>query len=208
LPTLWPEKTETFFKELAHTHTLYANPTSKEDHGKLCAIFDVFYDKTDFRSWKPPKHDERLWQLFRMKLDQIQINTLERGETIKTSDGTIKRMVFPSMKVFTINTTPEPLATPPGTPELGNDKQAEGIELWNALNVGAQAALFQHQLRNAKNRKGLMLEWNECCAEARENRERSSGSKLHLHRQPLYLQVRSMSNRYCKQVTRTGIEER
>ena len=102
---------------------------------------------------------------------------LERGETIKMSDGTIKRMVFPSMKVFTINTTPEPLATPPGTPELGNDKQAEGIEFWNALNVDAQAVLFRHQLRNAKNRKGLMLEWNEYCAEARENRERSSGSK-------------------------------
>ena len=74
--TLWLEKTESFLKKLAHTHTLYANPTSKEDHGKLYAIFDDFYDKVDFRTWKPPEHDERLWQLFRVKLDQIQTNIL------------------------------------------------------------------------------------------------------------------------------------
>ncbi|PVH81588.1 hypothetical protein DL98DRAFT_570970 [Cadophora sp. DSE1049] len=171
--TLWPEKTEEFLKELAHTHALYANPICKEDHGKLCAIFDEFYEKTDFRTWKPPKHDERLWQLFRAKLDQIQTEMLERGEVVKGSDGIIKRVVMPSAKVMTNDATPESLATPPATPVLVNDKHCEGIDLWNALDVDAQAALFRHQLRNAKNRKGLMLEWNEYCAEVREKRERA-----------------------------------
>lgn len=162
-----------FLKELAHTYSLYANPISKEDHEKLCAIFDEFYDKTDFRTLKPPKHDERLWQLFRGKLDQIQTEMLQRGEVIKKSDGSIQRAVLPPTKVPIVNNAPELLATPPATPVLGNDKHREGIDLWNALDVDAQAALFRQQLRNAKNRKGLMLEWNEYCVEVREKRERT-----------------------------------
>ena len=162
-----------FLKELAHTYSLYANPISKEDHEKLCAIFDEFYDKTDFRTLKPPKHDERLWQLFRGKLDQIQTEMLQRGEVIKKNDGSIQRAVLPPTKVPIVNNAPELLATPPATPVLGNDKHREGIDLWNALDVDAQAALFRQQLRNAKNRKGLMLEWNEYCVEVREKRERA-----------------------------------
>ncbi|KAG4442591.1 hypothetical protein IFR05_001921 [Cadophora sp. M221] len=172
--TRWPEKTEIFLKELAHTHALYANPTSKEDHGKLCSIFDEFYDKTDFRNWKPEKGDERLWQLFRAKLDQIQTGMLLRGETIKTKDGSIQRVILPQAKLVAVdNNTPESLATPPATPFLGNDKCCDGLELWNGLDVDAQTALFRQQLRNAKNRKGLMLEWNEYCTEVKEKRDRA-----------------------------------
>lgn len=173
--TRWPEKTEVFLKELAHTHALYANPTSKEDHRKLCAIFDEFYLQTDFRTWKPPKHDERLWQLFRVKLDKIQTEMLLRGETMKMRDGTVERVpvTLPPANVATIANTSEALATPPATPVLGTDKYIHGVELWNGLDVDAQAALFRHQLRNAKNRKGLMLEWNEYCAEIKEKREQA-----------------------------------
>lgn len=96
---------------------------------------------------------------------------LERGEVTKRSDGTIQRAVIPPTKVPTANSPPDLLATPPATPVLGNDKHSEGIDLWNALDVDAQAALFRHQLRNAKNRKGLMLEWNEYCVEVREKRD-------------------------------------
>ncbi|KAL5319873.1 hypothetical protein ACEPPN_012931 [Leptodophora sp. 'Broadleaf-Isolate-01'] len=172
--TRWPEKTEIFLKELAHTHALYANPTSKEDHRKLCSIFDEFYDKTDFRNLKPEKGDERLWQLFRMKLDQIQTEMLLRGETVKMKDGRIQRVILPPAKLVAINNNPpELLATPPETPALGNDKCCDGLELWNRLDVDAQAALFRQQLRSAKNRKGLMLEWNEYCVEVKEKRDRA-----------------------------------
>ncbi|KAH7393519.1 hypothetical protein BKA64DRAFT_644262 [Cadophora sp. MPI-SDFR-AT-0126] len=168
---VWREKTGAFLKELAHKHSLYANPTSKEDDGKLCAIFDEFYETIDLK-WRPPKHDERLWQFFRAELDQIQREMLERGEVFKGEDGIIKRVVMPSEMLMTKSHTPESLATPPVTPGLGNDRHCEGIDLWNALDVDAQAELFRHQLRNAKNRKRLMLEWNEYCAEVRERRER------------------------------------
>ncbi|KAH7321860.1 hypothetical protein BKA65DRAFT_482295 [Rhexocercosporidium sp. MPI-PUGE-AT-0058] len=171
---LLAEKSEIFLKELAHTHALYANPISEEDQGKLCSIFDEFYDKADFGDWKPPKGDEGLWQLFRGKLDRVQTEMLRRGETFKTNDGTIKRAILSTTKALTIdNSTPESLATPPGTPVLGNDKVSEGLELWNGLDVDAQAALFRNQLRSAKNRKGLMLEWNEYCVEIREKRGRA-----------------------------------
>ena len=167
--TQWPETTEGFLRELIHTHALYTNPTSKEDYIKICSIFDEFYDKTDFQNWKPLKGDERLWQLFRVKLDQIQTEMLLRGETFKSKDGSIKRAVPLPTKTFdAVNSTSESLATPPATPNLGTDKTCDGLELWKSLDVDAQAALFRNQLRSAKNRKGLMLEWNEYCVEVRE----------------------------------------
>ncbi|KAK0099691.1 hypothetical protein ONS95_013416 [Cadophora gregata] len=170
----WPEGAEVLLKRLAHIHALYANPTRPDEYKKLCFIFDEFYAKAEFSTWKPPKEDERLWQLFRGKLDQIQQEMLERGEVVKGSDGILKRgflPILPPTKVLMNNPPPESLATPPDTPVLGNDKQSEGIELWNGLDVDSQTELFRQQLRNAKNRKGLMLEWNEYCGEVREKRQ-------------------------------------
>lgn len=165
-----PEETTTFLQSLVRTHALYADPQTNEDHAKLLAIFDDFYDKTDFRTTKPPKHDERLWQLFRAKLDQIQGEMLQKGETFRAVDGTIKLKVLPPTKTFASKAVSS-LTTPPATPVLGNNKYCDGVELWNSLDAGAQTALFRHQLRSAKNRKALMLEWNEVCAEVRQKRE-------------------------------------
>ncbi|KAL2068308.1 hypothetical protein VTL71DRAFT_16406 [Oculimacula yallundae] len=166
--TRWPEKTAQFLKQLIHTHELYTNPISPQDQYKLYAIFSEFYEKTEFRTYKPPKDDKRLWQLFRAKLEQVQTEMRIQGEAFKRKIGNDMRRVLPSTQVSTSMKTPESLSTPPVTPIMGSDKVCDGIELWNGLDVDAQAALFRQQLRNAKNRKGLMLEWNEYCVEIKE----------------------------------------
>ncbi|CZT46440.1 uncharacterized protein RSE6_06866 [Rhynchosporium secalis] len=162
--TNWPETTVNFLKKLVHTHALYTKPITPEDNRKLYCIYDEFYEKTDFRTYKPPKFDERLWQLFNVKLEQIQYAMMQQGEILKTPDGRI----LPMRPCSTRINTPETLATPPATPVQGSDKDSDGMEVWNWLDADAQALLFRQQLRSAKNLRGLMLEWNEYCGDKGE----------------------------------------
>lgn len=75
-----------------------------------------------------------------------------------------------SRLVKSINIAPE---TPPASPLLSSDQSVGAYELWNSLESDAQLALFKHQIRNAKNRKRLMLAWNEYVDEVKNSSARS-----------------------------------
>ncbi|KUJ19768.1 uncharacterized protein LY89DRAFT_666625 [Mollisia scopiformis] len=169
----WPAPTVAFLKTLIIKHGLLGMAQTIAELAKLKAIFRDFYQKVDFPTYKPPHEDERLWLLFKSKVNDIQVEMFKNGEIyMAKSDLKFSKLSQSTLPANTPKTT-----TPPTTPTIPSDQHLESLRLWHSLDGNAQARLFRDQLRTSKNAQSLIYEWEEYCAEDRR-KERTSENVL------------------------------